>query len=73
MQEFIEYRNIEKSKKKQDYLFILEKSGIDQFIKVVKLTGITINPYNGEHKYLELITALNSELANRLSQEEYLK
>lgn len=73
MQEFIEYRNLGNNKKRDKFISILEQFGIDHFLEIVKLTGITINQYHGKNRYYNLITSLNTELINRLPENEYAK
>ena len=60
MKPFVEYRNLEKQKDFDVFKEFLDScSDVDDFINVVKCTGITINPYNSKHRYSKLVKQID--------------
>ena len=55
MSNFIEYRKLENNKNLKDFIDFYNMHGVEKLISVIKHTGITINPYNSEHRYKTLV------------------
>lgn len=63
MKDFVEYRELERSKLLQPYIDYYREHGIEKFIRAVKHTGVTLNPYPGAHKYAKLVNEITESVA----------
>ena len=64
MKDFVEYRDLERSKLLQPYIDYYREYGIEKFIRAVKHTGVTLNPYPGDHKYAKLVNEITESITD---------
>jgi len=64
MRDFVEYRDLERSKLLKSYIDYYSEHGIEKFIRAVKHTGVTLHPYPGDHKYAKLVNEITESITD---------
>ena len=64
MKELLNYREVDKFRKADEYIDYFKKVGMEKFVEVIRISGLLTNPYDGKWRDKKLFDDIDNYLKN---------